>query len=132
MSCVLRSLRWPKSGGSVGKVLDKLRSNNAKNSSKLDQSVRDRGLARQFARGARLVDVDPLFVPGRVGECVDAVLGKFNPVADADLGADAALSSSKSLNTRIGGFFQVRLYGGGGDGSNRQFRHPVSDFVESH
>ena len=44
-------------------------------------------------RGPRecLVDVNPLFVPGRLGECVDAVLGNFDPVADADLCADSGL-----------------------------------------
>jgi hypothetical protein len=57
--------------------------------------MRDRGPTGRFACGAFRVDVDPLLVAGRFGELVDAILGDFHSVADADLGADSALEVIK-------------------------------------
>ena len=57
--------------------------------------MRDRGPTGRFACGAFRVDVDPLLVAGRFGELVDAILGNFDLVADADFGADSALEVVK-------------------------------------
>ena len=56
--------------------------------------MRDRGPTGQFACGAFRIDVDPLR-RGSIGELVDAILGNFDLVADADFGADSALEVVK-------------------------------------
>jgi hypothetical protein len=52
------------------------------------EPVSDRRLRRHLGRGAHGIDVDPLVIPGRVGELVDARLRHLEPVADRNLLAD--------------------------------------------
>src|SRR6266487_5118865 len=69
--------------------------NDCRDQREREQSMRDRFPTGRFACGAFHVDVDPLLVASRFGELVDAILGDFHPVADADLGADGALEVVK-------------------------------------
>jgi len=62
---------------------------NHRRQAKREQSVRDGGAAGKLALGALPIDMNPLLVAGRFCEPANAFLGHFNPVADADLGADS-------------------------------------------
>ena len=51
------------------------------------EPVGDRGAERPLGRTHR-IDVDPLVVTGRVGKCVDALLGYLEPFGRLELLAD--------------------------------------------
>lgn len=66
-----------------------------------EQAMSDGGGAWRFSPGALLIDVDPLLVAGRLRELVDPLLRHLDPVADADLGLERRLISSKPENIRM-------------------------------
>ena len=50
--------------------------------------MRDGLAAGHLGLGALDIDVDPLEIPGRLGEQIDLLLADVDPLADADLVAD--------------------------------------------
>ena len=54
------------------------------------RNVRDRGPERRLARGPCGIHVNPLVIPGGLGELVDARLRDLHPAAGGDLLADTA------------------------------------------
>ena len=63
-----------------------------------EKAVSDGRAARQFARGALAIDVDPLEVARRLGEFVDSFLRHIDPRADADLFAHQGFHRIETLD----------------------------------